>query len=151
MLMSFNRKGKAMQIQPYLCFEGRTEEAIEFYKQALGARVEMLMRHKDNPEPPHAGMCAPESGDKVLHATLRIGETRFLASDGRATGKPDFHGFSLSLDARDEAHAREMFSALSDGGEVRMALGRTFFSPAFGMVADRFGVSWMVVVPQAQS
>lgn len=140
-----------MQIQPYLCFEGRTEEAIEFYKQALGARVEMLMRHKDNPEPPPAGTCAPQSGDKVMHAALRIGEAGFMASDGGVSGKPNFQGFSLSLDARDEVHAREMFAALSDGGEVRMPLGRTFFSPAFGMVADRFGVSWMVVVPQAQS
>jgi len=139
-----------MQIQPYLCFEGRAEEAIEFYKRALGAKVEMLMRHKDNPGPPSAGMCAPGADDKIMHAALRVGEATLMATDGGVSGQPNFQGFSLSLEARNEAHAHEMFSALSDGGEVRMPLGRTFFSPAFGMVADRFGVSWMVVVPQAQ-
>ena len=140
-----------MQIQPYLFFEGRTEEALEFYKQALGAKVEMLMRHKDSPEPPPPGMCPPGSEDKVMHAAVRVGQATFMASDGRVSGKPTFQGFSLSLDARDEAHARQMFSALSEGGQVHMPLGKTFFSPAFGMVADRFGVSWMVIVPQAQA
>ena len=137
-----------MQIQPYLFFEGRCEEAIEFYKKALGAEVQTLMRIKDSPEPPPPGMHPPGSENKVMHASLRIGGARLMASDGRCSGKPSFQGFSLSLDAKDEAEAKRMFGALAQGGEVRMPLGRTFFSPCFGMVADRFGVSWMVIVAQ---
>lgn len=136
-----------MQVQPYLFFEGRCEEALEFYKKALGARVEMLMRFKESPEPPPQGMCPPGSGDKVMHASFSVDGAPMMASDGRASGKPSFQGFSLSLSARDEAHAKRMFGALAEGGEVRMPLGKTFFSPAFGMVADRFGVPWMVIVP----
>jgi PhnB protein len=136
-----------MQVQPYLFFEGRAEEAIEFYKKALGAEVEMLMRFEDNPQPPSAE-CGPVSGDKVMHACLKVGEARVMASDGMASGKPSFQGFSLSLDARDEAHAKRMFAALSEGGKVQQPLIKTFFAPAFGVVADRFGVSWMVIVPQ---
>ena|SRR5258706_3309928 len=136
-----------MQIQPYLFFEGRCEEAIRFYEKALGAKVEMLMRYKESPEPPRADH-PPIPGDKVMHASLRIGEATVMASDGFASGKPAFQGFSLSLDAKDEAHAKRLFGALSEGGEVRQPLVKTFFSPAFGMVADRFGVGWMVMVPR---
>jgi PhnB protein len=136
-----------MQVQPYLIFEGRCEEAIEFYKKALGAKVEILMRYKDAPEAPPPGMCAPGSENKVMHATLKIGEATVMASDGRMQDKAAFRGFSLSLDARDEAHAKQLFSALSDGGQVMMPLGKTFFAKAFGMLADRFGVNWMVIVP----
>ncbi len=136
-----------MQVQPYLFLEGRCEEAIEFYKKALGAQVDMLMRYKDSPEPPRPGMVPPGSDNKVMHASFRVGDTRVMASDGMVSGKPSFQGFALSLDARDEAHAKRMFSALGEGGQVRMPLGKTFFSPAFGMVADRFGVTWMVIVP----
>jgi PhnB protein len=134
-----------MQIQPYLFFEGRTEEAVEFYKRALGAKVEMLMRYKDSPEPPRPGMCPPDSQDKIMHASLRIGDATVMASDGRCTGKPNFQGISLSLNARDETEAKRLFAGLGEGGQVHMPLGETFFSPAFGMLADRFGVSWMVV------
>ena len=132
-----------MQVQPYLFFEGRCEEAIEFYRKALGAKVEMLMHFKDNPEP-MPGKAPP--GDKVMHSSFRIGETTVMASDGNCVGKPSFQGFSLSLTARDDAEAKRLFAALSDGGKVQMPLGKTFYSPAFGMVADRFGVSWMVIV-----
>ena len=132
-----------MQVQPYLFFEGRCEEAIEYYRKALGAKVEMLMPFKDNPEP-MTGKAPP--GDKVMHASFRIGDTTVMASDGNCMGKPSFQGFSLSLTARDDAEAKRLFAALSDGGKVQMPLGKTFFSPAFGMVADRFGVSWMVIV-----
>ena len=132
-----------MQAQPYLFFEGRCEEAIEFYRKALGAKVEMLMHYKDNPEP-MPGKAPPE--DKVMHSSFRIGDTTVMGSDGDCKGKPNFQGFSLSLTARDEPEAKRLFAALSDGGKVQLPLGKTFFSPAFGMVADRFGVAWMVVV-----
>ena len=135
-----------MPIQPYLFFEGRCEEAVELYKRALGAEVEMLMRVKDSPEPPPPGTYPPGSENKVMHAALHIGDAVLLVSDGRCQGKPSFQGFSLSIYARDEAEAKRWFGALSDGGEVRMPLGRTFFSPCFGMLADRFGVPWMIIV-----
>lgn len=133
-----------MQVQPYLFFEGRCEEAIEFYRGALDAEVETIMHFKDNPDP--QGMCAPVAEDKVMHACFRIGETRLMASDGMAQGNPIFQGFSLSLSAPDEAAADRMFAVLADGGQVQMPLSQTFFSPRFGMVADRFGVSWMIIV-----
>jgi PhnB protein len=135
-----------MQVQPYLFFDGRCEEAIEFYKRALGAKVEVLMRFKESPEPPQPGMCPPGSDHKVMHASFRIGETTLMASDGRCQGKPSFQGFSLSLTAKDDAEAERLFAAVGEGGQVQMPLGKTFFSSRFGMVADRFGVSWMVVV-----
>ena len=135
-----------MQIQPYLFFDGRCEEAIEFYRKALGAEVSMLMRIKDSPEPPQPGMCPPGSENKVMHAAFRIGETTLMASDGRCSGKPVFQGFSLSLTVPNKAEAERLFAALGDGGQVQMPLAKTFFSPCFGMVADRFGVSWMIIV-----
>ena len=134
-----------MQVQPYLFFEGRCEEAIEYYRKALGAKVEMLMPFKDNPEP-MTGKAPP--GDKVMHASFRIGDTTLLASDGRCQGKPSFQGFGLSLTVANEAEADRKFAALADGGQVQMPLGKTFFSPRFGMVADRFGVMWMIIVEQ---
>jgi PhnB protein len=136
-----------MVVQPYLFFDGRCEEAIEFYRRALGAEVTMLMRYKDSPDPPPPGMVPPGSEEKIMHASLRIGETTVMASDGCNAGKTSFQGFSLSLSARDEAEADRLFAALGDGGQVQMPLGKTFFSPKFGMVADRFGVAWMVIVP----
>ena len=136
-----------MAIQPYLFFEGRCEEALEFYRKALGAQVVMLMRYKDSPDQQPKGARTPP-GDKVMHSCMRIGDAEVMASDGFAQGKPSFQGFSLSLNARDDAEARRWFNALADGGEVRQALIKTFFSSSFGMVADRFGVPWMVVVPQ---
>ena len=135
-----------MQVQPYLFFDGRCEEAVEFYRRALGAEVTMLMRFRDNPEPQDHSMVPPGAGDKVMHAELRIGDATVLVSDGRCQGRPSFAGFSLSLTVADEAEAERLFAALADGGEVQMPLGRTFFSPRFGMVADRFGVSWMIYV-----
>ena len=136
-----------MQIQPYLFFDGRCEEAVEFYKSKLGAKVEMLMRFRENPEP---AANPPGSDDKVMHACLRIGDTAVMASDGNCAGKPSFQGFSLSLTAKDEPEARRLFAALGEGGQVQMPFAQTFFSPGFGMVADRFGVSWMVIVEKKQ-
>jgi PhnB protein len=135
-----------VQVQPYLFFDGRAEEAIEFYKSRLDAKVEMLMRFKDSPEAPPPGAVPPGSDNKVMHACLRIGDTAVMASDGNCAGKPSFQGFSLSITARDEAEAERRFASLADGGQVQMPLAKTFFSPRFGMVADRFGVSWMVIV-----
>jgi PhnB protein len=132
-----------VHVQPYLFFDGRCEEALEFYKRALGAEVAMLMRFKESPEP---AMNPPDAGDKVMHASFRIGDTTVMASDGRCQGQPSFQGFSLSLTVADEAEAERRFAALADGGQVQMPLSRTFFSPKFGMVADRFGVSWMIIV-----
>jgi len=134
------------QIQPYLFFNGRCEEAIEFYRRALGAQVNMLVRFKDSPEPAQPGMVPPSSENKVMHADLRIGGTTVLVSDGRCEGSPKFDGFSLSLTVPDEATADRFFGALADGGRMEMPLTKTFFSPRFGMLEDRFGVSWMVYV-----
>jgi PhnB protein len=135
-----------MLVQPYLFFDGRCEEAIEFYKRAVGANVAMLVRFKDSPDPPPPGMVPPGSENKVMHATLTIGESTVMASDGECGGKPSFQGFSLSLTVANEAEANRAFAALVDGGTVRMPLTKTFFSPRFGMLTDRFGVGWMVNV-----
>ena len=136
-----------MKVEPYLFLNGRCEEALEFYRRALGAEVSMLMRMKDSPEPSPSGTRPPGWENKVMHAVFRVGDTQVMASDGMPGSKPEFKGFSLSIDAPDEAKARQMFAALSEGGQVQMPLGKTFYSPCFGMVADRFGVSWMVIVP----
>ena len=137
-----------MPVQPYLFFDGRTEEAIEFYRKALGAKVEMLMRFKEAPEAPPPGAVPPGSENKVMHASFQIGDTVLMASDGGCSNQTSFKGFALSLTAPDQAQAERMFSALSDGGKVEMPLGKTFFAQCFGMVSDRFGVSWMVIAGQ---
>jgi PhnB protein len=134
-----------MQVEPYLFFEGRTEEALEFYKKALGAKVEMMMRNKESPEPPPPGMNAP--ADKIMHASFLVDGGRVMASDGMCTGKANFQGFSLAVTAANESDAKKRFNALAEGGQVKMPLTRTFFSPAFGMLTDRFGLGWMVMVP----
>jgi len=136
-----------MIVQAYLFFDGRCEEAIGFYRRALGAELTMLMRYREAPDAPPPGAVPPGSENKVMHASLRIGDTVMMASDGRCQGKPTFQGFSLSITVANEAEADRVFSALAEGGQVQMPLGKTFFSPRFGMVADRFGVSWMVIVP----
>jgi PhnB protein len=135
-----------MQIQPYLFFEGNAEEALAFYRKALGADLEMMMRFKESPEPPPPGMVPDGWGDKIMHGSLRAGEATLMASDGCSTEKHGFHGFSLSISVRDTATADRVFAALSDGGQVRMPLSKTFWSPRFGMLTDRFGVEWMVGV-----
>ena len=132
-----------MQIQPYLFFEGRCDEALTFYSSTLGAEITTLMRYKDSPDP---NMCQPGTEDKVMHASFRIGDTTAFASDGRCGGHPSFQGFSLSLTVADEADADRLFAAIADGGQVQMPLTKTFFSARFGMVADRFGVLWMIIV-----
>lgn len=136
-----------MQIQPYLNFDGRCEEAINFYKKALGAELLMLMRNSETPEPPPPGMIAPGSENKVCHAAFRIGESTVMASDGGCRGKADFQGITLNLSVASEVEADRAFAALADGGKVQMPLMKTFYSPRFGMVQDRFGVSWMIYLP----
>jgi PhnB protein len=132
-------------VQSYLFFDGKCEEALEFYKKALGAEVNMLSRFKDSPEPPPPG-CGPQDTNKVMHAQFQIGKTVIMASDGRASGKPQFEGFALSLSLSTPAEVDRAFTALAEGGKVEMPLAKTFFSARFGMVVDRFGVFWMVLV-----
>jgi PhnB protein len=104
------------------------------------------MRFKDSPDPHEHNMAPPGAGDKVMHVSFRIGETTVLASDGQCMGRPSFQGFALSLTVPDDAEAERLFAALADGGQVQMSLTKTFFASRFGMVADRFGVSWMIYV-----
>ncbi len=133
-------------VSPYLFLEGRCEEAIEFYKSALGAQVEMLMRYKDGPEGSCPEGMPPGSENKIMHATVKVGPAMVLMSDGRCSGKTHFDGFGLSLYAPNEAEAQKRFAALSKEGQIVMPIGKTFFSPCFGMVTDKFGVLWMVIV-----
>lgn len=137
------------KVQACLFFDGRCEEAVEFYKSALDAKVDMMMRFRESPDPVPPGMCGPNSDDKIMHCAFRVGDTLVMASDGMAGGRLEFKGFSLSVSAADEQEADRLFGALGNGGVVTMPLGRTFFSPRFGMVTDRFGVGWMVIVPGA--
>jgi PhnB protein len=134
-----------VNIQPYLFFDGRCEEALDYYQSVLGAEIEMIMRFRESPEPLPPGAMPPGAEDKVMHASFRVGKTEILASDGRCAGEPAFQGFSLAISARSQEEARRIFAALGDGGAVQMPLDRTFFAAAFGVVADRFGVSWMVM------
>jgi PhnB protein len=137
-----------MLVQPYLMFNGRCEEAIQFYTSAIGAKVEMLMRFKDCPQPPPPGMLPPNSENKVMHSTVRIGDTVIMASDGHCKGDGKFAGFSLSLTAPSDAEAERLFAALSTGGKVTMPMSPTWYASRFGMLVDRFGVDWMVIVPK---
>ena len=138
-----------MLVQPYLFFEGRCEEALEFYKKAIGAEVTMLMRNKDNPQADSVKMqLPPGTENKVMHCEFKVGETTLMASDGFCRGEQastKFQGFSLSIGVADAAAARKVFSALgSEGGKVDMPLEKTFFSESFGMVTDKFGIGWLV-------
>ncbi len=133
-------------VQPYLFFNGSCEQAVEFYRKSIGAEVEMMMRYKESPEPPPPGMVPPGFENKIMHTSFRVGETTLMASDGCSAEKANFQGFSLSLSLANEAEADRVFAALADGGQVRMPLTKTFWSPRFGMVEDRFGVGWMISV-----
>ncbi len=137
-----------MRIEPYLFFDGRCEEALEFYRAAVGAEVTTLMRYSDSPQPMPPGMVPPGSERKVMHSSMRIGDSTVMASDGDCKGKPNFSGISLSITVANGAEAERVFAALAAGGQVNMPLGKTFFSSHFGMLADRFGVRWMVIVAE---
>ena len=136
-------------IEPYLFFNGRCEQAVEFYRKALGAEVQMMMRYKESPEPPKPGMLPPGFENKIMHASFRVGQTVVMASDGCSPEEAKFNGFSLALSVPTESEADRVFAALANGGQVRMPLAKTFWSPRFGMVADRFGVGWMISVRPA--
>jgi PhnB protein len=136
-----------MPIEPYLFFNGRCDEAIELYQKALGAEIEMILRFGESPDPVPEGKLPPGFENKVMHCSFKVGDARVMASDGMREDKREFTGFSLSLTAADSAQAERWFNALSEGGKVEMPLGKTFFAEHFGMVDDKFGVSWMIIVP----
>lgn len=143
--MSTNQDNRV--IQAYLFFNGNCEQAVEFYRNTLGAEVEMMLRFKESPEPPPPGMVPPNWGDKIMHTSFKVGQTTVMASDGCGPEANPFHGFSLSLSVATEAEADRYFNALAQGGKVNMPLTRTFWSPRFGMLEDKFGIGWMVSVP----
>jgi PhnB protein len=132
-----------MHVTPYLDFDGRCEEAIEFYKKAIAAKVETMMRFKESPDP---SACAPGTAEKIMHASIKIGDTILMATDGHCKNNAPFQGISLALSLPSDAEAERTFTALGQGGQVRMPLTKTFFSSRFGMLADKFGVPWMIIV-----
>jgi len=134
-----------MNVQPYLFFDGRCDEALDFYKTTLGATVDMLMHFKDAPD---QSIVTPESREKVMHCAFHVGDTQVLASDGHCAGKPTFQGFGLALSAKDNTEAERLFADLGNGGQVQMPMTETFFATRFGMVADKFGVGWMILAGQ---
>jgi PhnB protein len=134
-----------MNVQPYLFFDGKCDEALEFYKAAVGAQPKMLMRFKEAPD---QSMISPGAENKVMHAQVQIGDATVLMSDGRNTGNTNFKGFALTITAKNESEADKIFNALAAGGQITMPLGKTFFSPRFGVLTDKFGVGWMVLVAQ---
>lgn len=130
-----------MQLQPYIFLEGRCEEALEFYQQAIDAQVTYMLRFNESPD---KEQCGDMPGDKIMHSSVRVGDAEFMATDGMCQSPPSFQGFALALSVEDEAKVERYFNALAEGGEVQMPLGKTFWSPKFGMLKDRFGVSWMI-------
>ena len=134
-----------MKVQSYLVFDGRCDEALEFYKRALGAKVNALMRFGEAPD---QSQIKPENKNKVMHSEIQVGETVIMASDGYCTGKPGFQGFSLTISVPTDAEAKRVFEAISEGGQVSMPLGKTFFASSFGVASDNFGVGWMVITDQ---
>lgn len=136
-----------MHVEPYLFYDGRCEEALGFYASAIGAKVTMKMRFSESPDAPPPGQPTPPP-DKIMHASFRVGDSTVMASDGYCTGKPSFNGFSLTIAVQSEKDADRVFGALSAGGQVQQPLTKTFFSPKFGMLQDKFGVGWMVIVSE---
>ncbi|MFO7580757.1 VOC family protein [Nitrosomonas halophila] len=132
-------------VQPYLFFDGCCEEALEFYRSSLDAQVDLLLRYRDSPEPPPVGALPPGFENKIMHATFRIGTTTLMASDSHGENI-GFGGFSLALTVLTEVEADRIFAALADGGQVQQPLAKTFWSPRFGILTDRFGISWMINV-----
>lgn len=134
-----------MRVEAYVNFGGRCQEAVEFYRKSLDAQVQMLMHFKDSPAPADPKMVPPGWENKVMHCSFRVGQSVINASDGESTEAPKFAGISLTLWVESKQEAERRFAALAEGGQVRMPLTQTFFSPSYGMLADRFGVNWMVI------
>lgn len=146
-----------MNVQPYLSFEGRAEEALDFYAKAVGAQIGLKMRFKEAPpmdpsETPGNGCAdmgsAPvNSAEKIMHSEFKIGDSLIMATDGMCSGKANFAGVSLTIQTKDDAEAKQVFDALGAGGQVMQPLIKTFFATSFGMLADKFGVNWLVIAP----
>ena len=132
-------------VQPYIFFDGKCEEALEFYKGAIGAKVEMMMRFKENPDQPDPSHMPPNSGDKVMHAAFRVGERRSWPPTATAPASPPSRASGSTLNAKDDAEAEKLFAAVGKGGQVQQPLVKTFFASKFGMVTDKFGIMWMVI------
>lgn len=139
---------KATTVQGYLFFDGRCDEALQFYGRALGATVTFMMRNKESPDPHPPGRLPPGSENKVMHCQFKVGDTEIMASDGLCGGKPHFDGFSLAITVHDDATAKRHFDALAEGGKVDLPMTSTFFATSFGMLKDKFGVAWMVMAPK---
>ncbi len=133
-------------ITPYIFLSGRCEEALNFYRDALGAQIDVIMRYNESPEPIPPGMLQEGFETKVMHSSFRIGGNLMMASDG-CDDKSTLHGFKLALSVASEEEAHKAFNALANGGTIEMPLTATFWSPFYGMVKDRFHVKWMVMVP----
>jgi len=142
--MSTNKDNRV--VQAYLFFNGNCEQAVEFYRKALGAEVEFMMRYKESPDAPPPGMVPGGWENKIMHTSFKVGQTTVMASDGCGPESRGFQGFSLSLAVFSEAEADRYFNALADGGNVTMPLTKTFWSPRFGMLTDKFGIGWMISV-----
>lgn len=133
--------------KPYLYLSGQCDEALAFYQQHLGATISMLIRFNESPKPLPTDL--PDGyEDKVMHCEFSVGDMSIMASDGCKESTGEFRGFSLTLTIADEAYARQAFQALSEGGEVNMPLSETFWSPLYGQVTDKFGISWMIMLPE---
>ena len=130
-------------VQPYVFFNGRCDEALKFYEAAIDAKVNLILRFKDSPEPVPAEQVPANFDDKIMHCCFKVCGCDIMASDGCEEGAK-FDGFSLSITVEDEATAHRYFNALAEGGKVEMPMGKTFWSPCFGMVTDQFGMSWMI-------
>lgn len=136
-------------VQPYLFFGGQCEEALKFYEQAVGSTVVMKMRFNECPEPLPEGTIQPGFEDKIMHSSFTVGKMTLMASDGCGDAT-NHEGFRLALCVPTEADCDRVFNALADGGNVDMPLEKTFWSPRYGMVTDKFGVGWMVMVPSEE-
>jgi PhnB protein len=130
-----------MEIAPYLNFDGNCAEAMRFYEQVLGGKLEALMTHRGSPAEAHT---PAEWQDKILHARLVVGSYAIMASDAPPGHYTKSAGSYISLSPESVEEGKRIYDGLSEGGTVHMPWAATFWSPGFGMLADRFGTHWMV-------
>ncbi|MFI5093961.1 MAG: VOC family protein [Candidatus Acidiferrales bacterium] len=136
-----------MQLNPYLLFNGQCEEAFKFYEKCLGGKIEMLSTFGDSPM---AKQVPPEWYGKVMHASLKLGDGMILmGSDPPPDNYQVPQGFSVSLSVKDPAETERIFNELAQDGKVTMPIQKTFWSPRFGMLVDRFGIPWILNCEQA--